>query len=115
MRSKYGNRAVTEGSLRFDSKAEHTRYRQLVLAQYSGSISRLMVHPSFVILDAFVDCDGKRNRAATYEADFAYIEDGRFVVEDVKGVITAVFKLKWKMLKSRYPEYKCVIIHVKDL
>lgn len=113
--SKYGNRAVIDDGLRFDSKAEHTRYRQLVLAQYSGAISRLMVHPSFVILDAFTDGDGKPHRAATYEADFAYVEDGRFVVEDVKGVMTSVFQLKWKMMLSRYPEYKCVIIHVKDL
>ena len=31
---------------------------------------------------------------ARYRADFVYIENGRRIVEDVKGMLTAMYKLK---------------------
>ena len=37
-------------------------------------------------------------------ADFRYEENGKLVVEDVKGVRTREYILKRKMFKYRYPE-----------
>ena len=113
--SKFNSRRVKFAGYSFDSKAEERRYHQLKLAQDAGTISRLMVHPTFTILDGFTDWEGKKVRPIIYEADFAYVEDGRFTLEDVKGFVTAEFRLKWKMLRARYPEYRCLIIDVKDL
>jgi hypothetical protein len=36
-------------------------------------------------------------------ADFRYHENGRLVVEDTKGMETAVFKIKAKLFRYRYP------------
>jgi hypothetical protein len=37
-------------------------------------------------------------RACVYKADFVYIENGRMVVEDVKGCKTPEYKLKRKLM-----------------
>jgi len=52
-------------------------------------------------------------RAAWYEADFQYYDNG-IVVEDVKGKETALFRLKWKLVRRLYPQYDWRIISAKD-
>jgi hypothetical protein len=39
-----------------------------------------------------------------YRADWVYVEDGRTVVEDYKGFQTAVFKLKAKIFRFKFPD-----------
>lgn len=97
--SKYHNRRVVVEGIRFDSQAEATRYQQLKLMERAGEISGLAVHPRFQILAAM-----KGQRAIDYEGDFAYFEPEwpACIVEDVKGVETAVFRLKAKMFRARY-------------
>jgi hypothetical protein len=36
----------------------------------------------------------------TYVGDFDYWENGEYIVEDVKGFLTPVFKLKRKLVKA---------------
>jgi len=50
-------------------------------------------------------------RICYYIADFTYriTETGEDVIEDVKGVRTAVFNLKWKLMKTIYPEFQYLI------
>lgn len=65
-----------------------------------------MIQPAFLYR-------GKRVRAIGYRADFAYLENGVQVIEDVKAKTKATgkfrttegFNLKWKLLKARYPDY----------
>lgn len=102
-RGKYNARAVYIGSLQFDSMAEAARYRELALLEAAGAIAGLQVHPCYELQPAFTDSTGKRWAAIRYEADFAYTEDGTQVVEDVKGVQTAAFRLKRKLFLHRYP------------
>ena len=107
--SKYNARGVIEDGYTFDSQAEHRRYGQLRLQQEAGEISGLAVHPVFELLPK----EGKL-RAVHYEADFSYQENGpepwRLVVEDVKGISTAVFRLKMGLFKRRYPKVNVRII-----
>ena len=42
--------------------------------------------------------DGETVRPITYKADFVYLQDGKNVIEDVKGVRTDKYKLKYKMM-----------------
>ena len=102
-RRKYGNRKTTIDGITFDSKREAARYRQLKALEQAGEICNLELQPRFVLLDTFTDSHGKRHQAITYVADFQYTEAGRVVVEDAKGVETAVFKIKRKLFLSRYP------------
>jgi Fe2+ transport system protein B len=104
-RNKYRNKRVRHDGYTFDSMAERDRYIELKLLQDRGYISELQVHPRYVIVDKFTDGMGNKHQARCYVADFEYQEDGRIVVEDVKGYQTAVFKLKKVLFLRRYPEY----------
>src|SRR5215204_2940741 len=100
--NKFKNRRVQIDGIFFDSKAEGERYRELRLLEIGKRISVLRVHPTYELQPAFVDRDGKKQRAVNYEADFSYIEAGERVVEDVKGVETPDYKIKAKLFRYRY-------------
>ena len=44
--------------------------------------------------------NGRTFRKIEYIADFQYIENGKTIVEDVKGMQTDVFKLKHKIFEK---------------
>ena len=104
-KSKYNARKVDADGYTFDSKAEYRRYRELRMLEQAGEIECLQVHPKFRLLDG-QDWNGKHYRPINYFADFSYREykSGKVVIEDVKGVQTAVFRLKLKLLVDRLDE-----------
>ena len=110
--SKYHNVRVVLDGITFDSKREARRYTELRLLERAGHIGELKVHPSFSIVVRGVE-------VCKYEADFTYYVlggfgqadawpniavnkcgDRWFVVEDVKGMRTDVYRLKKKLLKA---------------
>lgn len=95
--NKYGAVKVTVDGITFDSRAEEKRYGQLKILQDAGEIVGLTCHPRFELIPGAV-IDGKMERGISYTADFAYIEHGKFVVEDVKGVATRDYELRKKMM-----------------
>ena len=101
--SKYGNITTYVGNIRFDSKAEAARYTELKMLQRTGKISGHELQPSFELQPKFKGADGKTIRAITYRADFQYNENGRVVVEDVKGKETKDFIIKKKIFMQKYP------------
>jgi hypothetical protein len=107
-----GNEPTESDGYTFDSRAEAARYAQLKLAERAGAISDLRVHPVYELQAAFRDAAGRRHRSIRYEADFSYQEGGREVVEDTKGHATAVFKLKEKMFRFRYPSIDFRVVKV---
>lgn len=99
---KYGNVPTVVDGIRFDSKAEAKRYGELKLLERAGEIRDLTCHPSYPIA-------GK----ACYVADFAYIEGGRQIAEDVKGgqaTKTPTFRLKAKLFRERHPDIELRIV-----
>lgn len=101
-RNKYGNRKVEYDGYMFDSIAEKDRYIELRLLSAANEITHLAVHPKYVIHDGFTNVDGKRRAQITYSPDFEYRLDGKWRYEDVKGVETAVFRIKRKLFEHRY-------------
>lgn len=109
--SKYNARPCDIGDLRFDSQAEGRRYQELQLLQAAGEISGLIVHPRFMLQEAFRCKQLNRNiQRIEYEGDFMYCENGRQVVEDVKGMETEGWKIKRKLFLKRYPEIDLRIV-----
>lgn len=106
---KYGAKRTEADGLAFDSKAEASRYCELSLLEQTGAISGLALQPSFQLLPSYKR-GGKMVRGITYTADFSYIENGVTVIEDVKGVETETFRLKWKWVQYLYPEYDWKIV-----
>jgi hypothetical protein len=112
--NKYGvspATARTVDGIRFDSKAEMRRWQELKLLERAGEIIRLDRQPEYVLLEPFVDGQGRRHRGIKYRADFRYLEnytDGdhwkvRVIVEDVKGARTQAYAMKMKLFRKRYP------------
>lgn len=110
---KYSNIHTEIDGITFDSKIEARRYQQLKLLLHAGAITGLVLQPKYQLLASFKDREGKRWREIGYVGDFFYYEGEQPVVEDVKGKVSAVFLLKEKMFRQRYPEIKLVV--VKDL
>ena len=109
-RNKYNAVKTKQDGYTFDSKAEAARYGELVILQAAGEIERLEVHPCFILQDSFTDATGTRQRAISYEGDFMYWQGDTHYVEDVKGVETAVFKLKRKLFLARYPDLVLLVV-----
>ena len=96
--SKYGNHKAEIDGYVFDSLAEARRYQELVLVERAGDIADLEVHPKYkIVVNQKLIC--------TYSADFRYrmlSGDGRHITEDVKGVKTAVYQLKKRLMLACY-------------
>ena len=96
--SKYKNKKIEIDGIKFDSKKEGTRYRELKLLERSGAISELQLQVKFVLIPK-----QKGERECSYYADFVYRNNktGEVVVEDVKAspkYQTDVYKIKKKLM-----------------
>jgi hypothetical protein len=91
-RNKYGNIRKEVDGMKFDSIREAHRYNQLILKHKAGIISKPVLQYEFQL----VGC--------SYVCDFLYLdyEKKEFVIEDAKGTLTDVYKIKRKMMKEIY-------------
>jgi hypothetical protein len=108
---KYRNQRVIVQGKTLDSKMEAKRFLELLALEQQGEISGLTVHPRFPLTTSFKDqWSGEIQRAITYVGDFLYQGSDHPICEDVKGVRTEAFKIKWKMVKARYPDIEFVLV-----
>lgn len=92
-RAKYLNKKTVVDGIKFDSQREATRYSVLKIMQVAGIISDLRLQvPYTITINGLKVCK--------YVADFVYIDNGREVVEDVKGMKTPTYNLKKKLMKA---------------
>jgi len=96
-RNKYRAIKTVVDGIKFDSKKEAARYGQLKLMVKAGLINQLELQPRFDLI-----VNGKK--CGFYKADFQYVEldQGKQIVEDVKGMKTPVYNLKKKLIKAIY-------------
>lgn len=102
--TKYNNKKITVDGQVFDSKKEANRYKELRLLEKAGAIKDLRMQVKFTLIPAQRDeATGKViERECSYKADFVYEEDGKTVVEDVKGFRTKEYVIKRKLMLWRY-------------
>lgn len=100
-RSKYHAKRTSVDGIVFDSKREADRYLVLKGMEDDGAIEDLRRQVRYELIPAF-DVDGRHYRPVFYVADFVYVEDGKEIVEDVKGMRTDVYRLKSKLFARRY-------------
>lgn len=104
-KTKYRNRRIKSTDGWFDSKGEFCRWLFLKDCQKRGVIYDLERQVEFSLdVDRWHICD--------YVADFTYRispppgvsreTSDRFIVEDFKGVLTDVFRLKSKLFRAVY-------------
>ena len=97
-------KTVVDG-ITFDSKKEAKRYSELKMMEKAGIIATLRLQPEF-------KCMVNGKKVCTYKADFEYLmvdeegpdgQIGYYIVEDVKGFKTPVYKLKKKLVEALFP------------
>ena len=89
--SKYKNGKTVIDGIKFDSAAEGARYQILRAKEKAGLIKNLELQVNYpLIVNGLKICD--------YRADFVYELGGKKIVEDVKGQLHDVFKLKYKLM-----------------
>lgn len=108
--SKYHNVKTEVGGVTFDSKREAARWQELLLMQQAGVISQLQRQWTYELQPAFTDNEGKRQAAVKWVADFTYVEDGKVVAEDVKGVVTQAFSIKARLFRYKFRDVELRIV-----
>ena len=101
--SKYNSKKTVVDGQKFDSKKEARRYQELLLMEKAGVIKNLSRQVKFVLIPSQRYESGKvSERECSYKADFKYEEDGKNVVEDVKGFRTKEYIIKRKLMLYQY-------------
>lgn len=110
--AKYRSAKTNINGIIFDSKKEARRWVELCMMQKAGLIQGLERQVKFVLIPTQSEIyerygkngqrltDGKRviEKECAYYADFVYYENGIRIVEDTKGVKTADYVIKRKMM-----------------
>ena len=100
VKRKYKNkkaiRIINGEEVKFDSQAEAFRFDHLKLMLMAGKIEELTLQPKYVIMEGYKR-NGRKIRDITYSPDFKYTKDGEVIMEDVKGALTEVYKMKKKL------------------
>ena len=102
------------GGIKFDSKKEGVRYKELKMFERAGIIQDLQRQVKYVLIPAQYEPSGEIytkgkekgkpkkgkliERECAYYADFVYTENGKTVVEDTKGVKTPEYIIKRKLM-----------------
>lgn len=111
--NKYHNKKVTTSDgIQHDSQKEARRWCELRLLEKAGKITDLQRQVEFELIPAQYEtyeryskkgeklADGVRivERKVSYIADFVYVENGKKVVEDTKGMKTRDYIIKRKLM-----------------
>ena len=88
----------------FDSKKEAKRHAELLLLLAAGAISDLRRQTRWELIPSQRVAGKVVERPAFYTCDFAYLEGGELVVEDVKSPATRTqaYVLRRKLMLWRY-------------
>lgn len=107
--AKYGNKKIVRDGMTFDSLKEYRRFCELSLLERAGKITELERQVKFILIPAQREPDtiGKRGgvkqgklmeRECSYVADFTYWKNGKWIVEDTKGMRTKDYIIKRKLM-----------------
>lgn len=99
---KYGNVKVVWNDIKFDSKAELAYYQKLLLLERAGKITKLGRQVAYELAPSVKFKGDKRAKPAMkLIVDFVYVDErGETILDDVKGMVTAVFRVKQHLMKS---------------
>ena len=99
--NKYRNKKTEVAGILFDSAAEARRYGQLIILERANYIKNLERQVKFELAPS-VMLGGRKKPALRFIADFKYwdIKKHEWVVEDVKGVVTPLFRVKQHLMAT---------------
>lgn len=86
------------------SMKEAVRCNDLHLLQRAGHIAGLQQQPKFAFSIEGRQVKMANGHVAGITCDFSYVENGRKVVEEVKGFVVRDFPLRWAIAQALHPE-----------
>lgn len=92
------------------SKREAMRCTDLHLLQMGGVISDLVVEPQFWFVINGDQVKHGNGRRVGYKPDFGYVENGRDIVEDVKGFAARDFELRASLFRHLFPTIELRVV-----
>lgn len=106
-RLKYRNKITEVDGIKFHSTMEANRWRELKLLEKAGEIFNLKRQVKFYLVVNEITvgsytCDFTYEEVISIPSCGASIIQDVLVVEDVKGVKTELFKLKWNLMYMSY-------------
>ena len=72
--NKYHNKKVIYKGIKFDSKKEMQRYKDLELLESTDYICNLELQKKFLLQEGYTNAKGKKIRPIYYIADFYYFD-----------------------------------------
>ena len=110
--NKYGaKRTACQHGHSHASKREAKRCAELHLLLRAGAISGLVVEPTYILNDSDGDPLIMGNgHKARYRPDFTYVERGKVVAEDIKGVVVRDFPLRAALFRACYPDIELRVV-----
>lgn len=101
IKRKYNNKKIIVDGIKFDSKKEALRYKELKMLERAGIIHDLQRQVKYTLIPAQYELTGEVytkgkdkgkpkkgrliERECAYYADFVYMQNDNTIVEDVKG------------------------------
>ena len=101
-KSKYHNQKTTVDGVTFDSKKEANSFIELNLLVKAGIVRSFMLQPEFTYTVRYSANNKNFEVQRKYIADFQVNYDDHTDFEDVKGVRTAEYKRKKKIVEKLY-------------
>jgi len=101
--AKKATRSVAGEVYKFDSQAEARYFDKLVNDLKYGNITELKTQPTYGISNAYkidtTKTQSGKSKIGTmkYTPDFEYIKDGKRVAVEVKGKVTADYRMRLKL------------------
>lgn len=90
---KYRNKSLVVDDMFFPSEKQADRFGDLRLLEKHGHIKDLKREVSFPLhVNGMLIC--------TYRADAVYVDKGKVIVEDTKGCLTQLYKIKRNLMKA---------------
>lgn len=102
---KYKAKPTEVDGIKFPSKAEAQRYRNLCLLKRDGQVIQFLRQVPFYL-------PGNSKYVVDFQVFWA---DGNVTFEDVKGIETEVFKLKKRQVEELYAPIKITVLTAKEV
>ena len=110
----YSKKFTDSDGQKWDSETEYNYYQYILKNKDKLGIRNIQRQVKYIIQNKFRDKNNKAVREITLTVDFVLVLiTGDIAVVDCKGckeTIEETFKIKWKMMKLKYPEYDYKVV-----
>lgn len=102
--NKYHATKIDSADGKFDSALEYKRWVYLKCLESEGTIKNLVRQVPYTLIPTQYKNGKVLYRECKYVSDFEYdmVSTGEHIVEDVKGIVLPIFKIKQKLMYDKF-------------